>query len=488
MQRMSGTSVMEGLLVDWVLTQRESDPRPPVWSLDDDGVAAELGRIERDRARDTAREADLILRLAELRPDVDDPPAGAPGARSRTWRKTDPEFAGVSEFFPDEVAHAINLGRGTAAFRARRARTWQESLPATFTALHRGEIDERRAGVLADALQYTSPDLARAVEVAVLPGAGDLSLAALRRGALARLAELDATAIDERHEQAKRAADVRCHDAGDGMATLTADMTADEAAACYDVIDQLAAMAKADGDPRPIGQIRASIHSMLILRPADSGLPGVTVALAVSASLEGLEGSSSRGGEVDGFPITATHLRDLLCRLGALGLTTPEGGSLTFALTDDDGRLLASVPAAELARRATAGCTEHSDADCPCGVLGVPADTDGYTPTVAQRRFVTTRDRRCRMPNCGQRSGWADHDHVVPHSEGGRTTCTNLCCLCRSHHRLKTFARGWAFRMDADGTLHVTSPSAVTRTTRPPGLRPPGPPPDRPADDDPPPF
>jgi hypothetical protein len=26
--------------------------------------------------------------------------------------------------------------------------------------------------------------------------------------------------------------------------------------------------------------------------------------------------------------------------------------------------------------------------------------------------------------------------------------------------------------MDADGTLHVTTPSGVTRTTRPPGLRP----------------
>jgi hypothetical protein len=41
--------------------------------------------------------------------------------------------------------------------------------------------------------------------------------------------------------------------------------------------------------------------------------------------------------------------------------------------------------------------------------------------------------------------------------------------LCRSHHRLKTFASGWRFAMDDDGTLHVTTPSGVTRTTRPPG-------------------
>src|SRR3712207_8861978 len=42
-----------------------------------------------------------------------------------------------------------------------------------------------------------------------------------------------------------------------------------------------------------------------------------------------------------------------------------------------------------------------------------------------------------------QRVGWADLDHVVPHADGGQTSCTNLCCACRSHHRLKTFARGW---------------------------------------------
>jgi hypothetical protein len=36
------------------------------------------------------------------------------------------------------------------------------------------------------------------------------------------------------------------------------------------------------------------------------------------------------------------------------------------------------------------------------------------------------------------------------------------------HHRLKTFAPGWHFAMDPDGTLHVTTPSGITRSTRPP--------------------
>jgi hypothetical protein len=482
---MSGTSTFEDLVLDWVVVQPEPDPRPPVWSLDGEGVAAELERLQRNRARDTAREADLILRLAELRPDTDDPEPGSPGARRRTWRKTDPEFPGVSEFFPDELAHALNLGRGTAAFRARRAYTWRENLPATYIALHRGELDDRRAGVLADALQHTTPELARAVEAVLLPEARDLSLARLRARALELLAELDATAVEQRHQHARRAADVRAYDTGDGMATLAGDMTAEEAAACYDLIDQLATMAKADGDPRPIGQLRAAIHAMLILRPADSGLPGVTVNLTVTAALDGLEGATTRGGEVNGFPITAAQLRRLLRRVGAVGLSTPDGGSLTFALTDEHGRLLATVPAAELARLAAQGCPEHPGADCGCPVLGPPPPTDAYEPTAAQRRFVRTRDRRCRFPNCGQRVGWADLDHLIAHARGGETTCSNLCCACRSHHRLKTFAHGWTFHIEPDGTLHVTSPSGITRTTRPPGLRPPEP---EPPPDEPPPF
>ena len=102
----------------------------------------------------------------------------------------------------------------------------------------------------------------------------------------------------------------------------------------------------------------------------------------------------------------------------------------------------------------------------------------------------------CRFPNCGRRVGPADLDHAVALAGGGPTACANLCCPCGSHHRLKTFAPGWRFVMDRDGTLHVTTPSGITRATRPPGWRPRQPPPiplragqSPPApDDDPPPF
>ena len=60
---------------------------------------------------------------------------------------------------------------------------------------------------------------------------------------------------------------------------------------------------------------------------------------------------------------------------------------------------------------------------------------------------------------------------MIAHADGGTTDCANLCCLCRRHHRLKTHARHWQYRMTPDGTLTVTTPSGVTRTTRPPGTQ-----------------
>jgi hypothetical protein len=366
---------------------------------------------------------------------------------------------------------------------------WRDNLPCTFQALAAGELDLARAAALADVLGATAPSLAQAVERVLLPEAGDLSVAKLRTRALELLAELDAAAVDRRRQEAERNADVFLQPGSDGRATLGADLSADEAVEAYAQLDELAKLAKADGDARPIGQIRAELFSLLLRRPGGSGQPGVAAHLTITATLDSLAGVSVQAGSVNGLAITAGHVRELLTRIGALGLTCPEGGSLLFAITDTDGRLLATTTVGELLRLAKTGCPAHPGGDCGCPVLGVPADTDAYTPTGRQETFVTTRDRTCRMPNCGQRVGWADLDHVIAHSCDGSTSCTNLCCLCRTDHRMKTFARGWRFVMDPDGTLHVTTPSGVTRTTRPPGLRRPPPAPVLPEpEDDPPPF
>jgi hypothetical protein len=464
--------------------------RLPVGVSTREQKAAELARLQARKAMDAAYEAELVLGLADDSPDDDDPPPGTPGARS--WRP-DTELPGVSEFFTTELAMVLNCGRVAASKLAHRAWTLRESLPGTWGALAAGELDEYRARIFVEALEHAAPAVARRVEARLLPEAPQLTAGKLERKALALLQQLDPDAGERHREQAKRRADVRVHPSPEeGMATLAADLPADVAAACYAVVDQLAAMLKADGDPRPIGQLRTQVHADLLLRPWDTSRPPVSAHLQVIATLAALAGRSTEPGEVNGLPITAAHLRELLQEFDALGLQAPDGGSLTVALTDDDGTLRATTTLDRLRRLARRGCVDHPGADCGCPILDRPAAKDGYTPRADQQRFVHVRDRTCRFPTCGQRVGWADADHVIPHACGGPTDCANLCCLCRSHHRLTTFARGWRFRMDPDGVLLVTTPSGITRATRPPGMRPPPPTPEpdptSETDDDPPPF
>ena len=474
MERLAGSSLLEGVLVDWVVTRPTVEPRLPVALLSAEQKAAELQRIQAERAKLSAWEAEVMLGFAGDRPDERDPQPGTPGARSTEWRQTDPEFPGVSESFPDELGMVLGVARGTAAHKLRRAWTWRHDLPLTEAAQRRGRLDERRAQIFADTLIHARSELAGRVEQIVLPEAAGLSFSALKRRLREVLLELHPNWAEENRKLAERNADIWVEPAGDGRAVFSAEMNAEEAAEAAEFINAVAVMAKQDGDPRPIGQIRAEIHSLLA-RGAALAVAGARAELTIVAALETLEGTSSQPAEVNGYAITPAQLAELLRRIGALGLTTPADGSLTLAVTDADGTLLATLSLADLQKAVTRGEGANP-----------PAATDAYTPTRRQRRFITTRDRTCRMPFCGRSAGWADHDHVVPHADGGETTCTNLCCLCRTHHRLKTLFRGWLFAMQPDGTLHVTTPSGVTRTTEPWAMRrrpPPTPPPE-----DPPPF
>ncbi|WP_439938167.1 DUF222 domain-containing protein [Nocardia sp. N13] len=90
----------------------------------------------------------------------------------------------------------------------------------------------------------------------------------------------------------------------------------------------------------------------------------------------------------------------------------------------------------------------------------------GYDIPDPIREQVALRDRTCVFPWCTRPARGADVDHVVEfdhdaEAEGrpqpGPTTSSNLACLCRFHHRLKTFT-AWAYRMIAPGVFEWTSP------------------------------
>jgi hypothetical protein len=496
---------------------QQVDPEPPsqaqrlsAWLPRRRSSSASAGLMQQVTAAEAklaALKLELALDIAADRPAPVDPRPGEAGAAH-----VGPDC--VSEFVLDELALILNTSRTAAVTLLDQAHIFATRLPATWAALATGRLDWPRARAIAAELgrpaDGSDPAVVAAVEQAVLPIATELSVRRLRERVQRALVALDAAAVDRRREQARDAADVKVRRVGNGMSELSMLMSHHDAVACRTTLDAHARGARESGDRRPIGMLRVGAGIDLMLRTWQEQ-PPVTAHVTVIAPLGALtvgafldSGSVTPSafapapapqpvGEVDGEAITAAHLRELLEQLDAVGpggLQAPTGGTIDIAVTDSYGRLLAVTGRRELERLAARGCTTHPGTRCSCPVLSAPPSVDRYTPSAGQRRFLVTRDRTCRHPGCGVSAGWADLDHVVAHGAGGVTDCSNLCCLCRRHHRLKTHADGWTHTLGDDGVLTVITPSGVTRVSRPPGWRvltePPGPPP--PEVDDPPPF
>jgi hypothetical protein len=98
--------------------------------------------------------------------------------------------------------------------------------------------------------------------------------------------------------------------------------------------------------------------------------------------------------------------------------------------------------------------------------LAAELTVQGYEIPDRIREQVVLRDRTCVFPWCTRPARRADVDHIVEYDhdaedqgrpQPGPTTTSNLACLCRSHHRLKTFT-AWHYRMLVPGVVEWTSP------------------------------
>jgi len=93
----------------------------------------------------------------------------------------------------------------------------------------------------------------------------------------------------------------------------------------------------------------------------------------------------------------------------------------------------------------------------------------GYRPSAQLQRFIRCRDLTCRFPGCDRPAECCDVDHTVPYPLGP-THPSNLKCVCRKHHLLKTFwggPDGWRDEQHPDGTITWTTPSGHVYTTQP---------------------
>jgi hypothetical protein len=480
----------------------------PIPVLPSEVVSPECGELElvcdiwsadAHMAREHARQAATIAELARRRSAERDTAfggRGGPGPDSRAIRPA--ALADVSDDFVSELALIRRCSEAEAGRLAAESLLLTTKLAATWSELYAGRLTVRKARILLDLLGDADDAVAATVQARVLPDAEACPPGRLGDRARYHLYRVDAEARERRRKEAERRADVHVERTADDLGRLVVEGPLPAVHAARDAVDQYARWMRADGDDRPMGQLRSAAALDLILRPWDTSRPPVTAQLRIHAALPSLRPDAPAGAppaEMDGQLISAAQCRELLASLDMLGLAPAlAGGSLHVAIDDPaTGETVAVATRAEL-RRATgrgrrirrrsrpgAGSRPAQgpgqDAGRAAAAGGAddgpglrpPPPTRSYRPTAAQRRLVTARDRHCRMPGCRRRPGRYDIDHGHAFAAGGPTACWNLCCLCRRHHRIKTFARGWFFTLLPDGRLVVRTPSGVSRSTRPPG-------------------
>jgi len=147
--------------------------------------------------------------------------------------------------------------------------------------------------------------------------------------------------------------------------------------------------------------------------------------------------------------------------------------TLSEALTPTPGRLANLRPAAlmggqflpgAIACRAAVGATIT-----PIIHPGQAPPEPRYRPSKKLADFVRCRDMTCRFPGCKVPATHTDVDHTIPWPYGP-TAASNLKCLCRRHHLLKTFwggQSGWRDEQLDDGTIVWTAPDGRRYITTP---------------------
>src|SRR5690606_10034256 len=137
-------------------------------------------------------------------------------------------------------------------------------LPEVGAALAAGVLDEPRARVFSEWTMGLALSHARAIVAVLLPRAGRLTTAQLRR-AVAKHIALDPTWAKKRYRAAVRSRRVIGYRTEAGTANLTGqDLPVDEVAAACDRLDRLARAAKAAGHPGRMDHLRADLFIRLV--------------------------------------------------------------------------------------------------------------------------------------------------------------------------------------------------------------------------------
>lgn len=234
----------------------------------------------------------------------------------------------VSEWAVDEVALALRISASAATSRLTDALTLVHRLPGTLWLLERGEIGWAHAQqMIAQVGPVTDDELRARIESRVLGLLKDKTPPQLGDCARRIVLREDADAAARRLVAAVRGRGVRLFDRRDGTATVALDLPLPVGVAIYRALEAYAEQIRSEGDERTKQQRMADVVADLLLRPGEHGLPPVTVALTLVATLETMLGGAEPG-QVEGHLVPAEAVRELGYAFGLMPRPAPELGDL----------------------------------------------------------------------------------------------------------------------------------------------------------------
>jgi hypothetical protein len=209
--------------------------------------------------------------------------------------------------------------------------------------------------------------------------------------------------IEARHRKGAKERRLELVPDRDGMAWLSAYVSADVAAGVWSRATDAARALQGPAEARTLTQLRADVATSWLLGGVVEGTPSPRAQVLVTVPVFSLLGVANEPATLDGYgPIPASMAR----RLVADGAT-----SLMRVLTDP-----------------------RSGAPLEIGRTSYPVPQ-------AMRQWLRLRDGRCPFPGCNNHSLDNEADHLLAWSDGGGTGISNLGQPCRKHHRLKHSSR-----------------------------------------------
>ena len=368
---------------------------------------------------------------------------GLPAGDRELWW-VDPVYAVAAE-----LGAAVNVSQGMALHQTHRGVALRDRLPEVAALFEAGLVSDLlvraivwRTYLITDETAMAAVDAALANRIT---GWGALSVAKTEAAIDALVDEHDPGAL-RRSRESKSSPTVEFGSPTDvaGTTSMWARLNSPDAALIEHSVEELAG-GVCDADPRSINERRADAlfaavtHTAMACECGQPECPGAAqdrpaknAVVYVVADEKSVDAATAETAEFCAPPA-------YVFGAGVLPSTLLGG----------------------IVERARIREVRHPGADAPA--------EPRYTPSRATAEFVRCRDLTCRFPGCDKPAQFCDVDHTVAYPVGP-THPSNLKCLCRFHHLLKTFwngAEGWRDRQLPDGTVIWTSPTGHTYTTYP---------------------